>query len=93
MKITRIDTVRVEAHPNLLWVEIHTDDGLVGLGETFYVPGAVASVIHDVAAQHLISTISTRASATRSTASRWSCSTRFACARTSTTNRWSCTTN
>ena len=38
--ITRIDTIRVRQHPNLLWVELHTDDGLVGLGETFYVPGA-----------------------------------------------------
>ena len=54
MRITRIDTIRVGQHPNLLWVEIHTDNGLVGLGETFYVPGAVAAVIHDVAAPLLI---------------------------------------
>ena len=54
MLITRIDTIRVRQHPHLLWVELHTDDGLVGLGETFYVPGAVAAVIHDVAAPLLI---------------------------------------
>jgi L-alanine-DL-glutamate epimerase-like enolase superfamily enzyme len=54
MKITRIDTIRVAEFPALLWVQLHTDDGLVGLGETYYVPGAVAAVIHDVAAPHLL---------------------------------------
>ena len=54
MKITKIETLRLGEHPRLLWVQIHTDDGLVGLGETFYVPGAVAAVIHDVAAPMLL---------------------------------------
>jgi L-alanine-DL-glutamate epimerase-like enolase superfamily enzyme len=54
MKITRIDTIRVAEFPALLWVQLHTDDGLVGLGETYYVPGAVAAVIHDVAAPHVL---------------------------------------
>lgn len=35
MKIQRIETIRSAAHPNLLWLQLHTDDGLVGLGETF----------------------------------------------------------
>jgi L-alanine-DL-glutamate epimerase-like enolase superfamily enzyme len=38
----------------MLWVQVHTDTGLVGLGETYYVPGAVAAVIHDVAAPLLL---------------------------------------
>jgi galactonate dehydratase len=54
MKITAIETIRVARFPALLWVQVHTDDGLVGLGETYYVPGAVASVIHDVAAPVLL---------------------------------------
>jgi L-alanine-DL-glutamate epimerase-like enolase superfamily enzyme len=54
MKITKIETLRLGQHPNLIWVQIHTDTGLVGLGETFYVPGAVAAVIHDVAAPVLL---------------------------------------
>jgi galactonate dehydratase len=54
MKITRIDTLRLGEFPNLIWVQIHTDTGLVGLGETFYIPGAVAAVIHDVAAPVLL---------------------------------------
>ena len=54
MKISKIETLRLGAFPNTLWVQIHTDTGLIGLGETFYIPGAVAAVIHDVAAPHLI---------------------------------------
>ena len=54
MKITRIDTLRLGEFPNLIWVQIHTDTGLVGLGETFYIPGAIAAVIHDVAAPVLL---------------------------------------
>src|SRR4051812_7045258 len=54
MKITRIDTIRCSQFPAILWVQLHTDDGLVGLGETYYVPGAVASVVHDVAAPHIL---------------------------------------
>jgi len=34
MKITAIDTVTCETYPNMLWIQIHTDTGYVGLGET-----------------------------------------------------------
>jgi L-alanine-DL-glutamate epimerase-like enolase superfamily enzyme len=54
VKIARIETIRLSEHPRTLWVQIHTDDGMVGLGETYYVPGAVAAVIHDVAAPVLL---------------------------------------
>lgn len=54
MKITRLETIRSTEHPNLLWLHVHTDDGLVGLGETFYIPAAVESVIHDFAAPLLL---------------------------------------
>jgi galactonate dehydratase len=40
--------------PNLLWVQLHSDDGLIGLGETFYLPAAVESVIHDVIAGFIL---------------------------------------
>ena len=53
-RIERIETIRLAEHPRTLWVQVHTDDGLVGLGETYYVPGAVAAVIHDIAAPHLL---------------------------------------
>ena len=35
MKITQVETVRLGEFPNIIWVRLHTDEGLVGLGETF----------------------------------------------------------
>ena len=54
MKIAKIETIRLPAHPNLIWVQIHTSDGLVGVGETYYIPAAVEAVIHDFAAPLLL---------------------------------------
>ncbi len=54
MRITRIETFRPPEHPNLLWVRVHEAGGLVGVGETFYIPGAVEAVIHDFAAPMLL---------------------------------------
>lgn len=54
MKIVRIETVRAPEHPCVVWVQVHTDDGLVGLGETFHIPGAVEAVIHDYMAPLLL---------------------------------------
>ncbi len=54
MKITRIETLRIPAYPNLIWVFVHTDTGLVGLGETYYQPTAVEAIIHDFAAPMLL---------------------------------------
>jgi galactonate dehydratase len=70
MKIIKIETLRVEpvpdkiwqqtrpnsrqASPANLWVRIYTDTGLVGLGETYYVPRAVSAVIHDTFAPLLM---------------------------------------
>jgi L-alanine-DL-glutamate epimerase-like enolase superfamily enzyme len=36
MKITAIETIRPEEFANLLFLRVHTDEGLVGLGETFF---------------------------------------------------------
>ncbi len=47
MKITQIETVRVAAQPQVIWVQVHTDEGIVGLGETYYAPTVVESAIHD----------------------------------------------
>ncbi len=70
MRITKVETIWFEAQPlavwrqanptarqalpNNLWVRIHTDTGLSGLGETYYLPRAVAAIIHDVYAPLLI---------------------------------------
>ena len=54
MKITMLETVRIAEHPNLLWVKVHTDEGHVGLGETFYGAAAVEAYIHETAAPRLL---------------------------------------
>jgi galactonate dehydratase len=54
MKITGIETLSAREFENVLWVRIHTDAGLIGLGETFYGAGAVASHIHDTLATRLL---------------------------------------
>ena len=54
MNITRLETIRAPDLPHLVWVRVHTASGLVGLGETFYIPAAVESVVHDFAAPLLL---------------------------------------
>ena len=54
MRITSLETVRLPEHPNTLWGQVHSSEGLVGLGETYYIPGAVEAVIHDFAAPLLL---------------------------------------
>lgn len=54
MKISGIETVRVEEHPNCLWVLIHTDTGVTGLGETFFGAQAVEAYVHETAADILL---------------------------------------
>ena len=46
MKITAIETLRPKTHPNLIWVRVHTDEGLTGLGETWFGADAVEADIH-----------------------------------------------
>lgn len=47
MIITRIETVRVGEFPDLIWVQVHTDSGIVGLGETWYAASGVQALVHD----------------------------------------------
>ena len=54
MKITAFETIRLDEFPNLVWLQIHTDEGLVGLGETFFGPEAAAAFIHESAAPRLL---------------------------------------
>lgn len=54
MKITAIETITLGEFPNILWVQVHTDEGLVGLGETFYAVAPVAAHIHETCAPYLL---------------------------------------
>ncbi|MGB1749807.1 MAG: mandelate racemase/muconate lactonizing enzyme family protein, partial [Dehalococcoidia bacterium] len=47
MKITRVETIRVSDPADVIWVQVHTDTGLVGLGETWYASTTVESAVHD----------------------------------------------
>ena len=49
-RLERIETLRLASQPNLLWVEVADEDGVTGLGETYYIPSAVEAVLHDMAA-------------------------------------------
>jgi galactonate dehydratase len=54
VKIESIETLRCEEFPNLLWVEIRTVDGCVGLGETYFGARAVEAYIHESCAPVLL---------------------------------------
>lgn len=54
MRITGVDTLRLEELPNLLYVEITTDSGLVGLGETYFGAQSVEAYVHETAAPYLL---------------------------------------
>jgi galactonate dehydratase len=54
MKITALETIRLKEFANLIWLRVHTDEGLVGLGETFFMPETVEAYIHEVVAPKVI---------------------------------------
>ncbi len=47
MKITRLETFRTGHWPSLIWVRVASEDGLVGLGETWFGAAAVEADIHE----------------------------------------------
>ncbi|MCB2012654.1 MAG: hypothetical protein KDF64_19045, partial [Geminicoccaceae bacterium] len=60
VKITAIETLKTEEFSNVLWVRLHTDQGLIGLGETFYGAEAVEAHIHNTLAIRLLGKDATR---------------------------------
>ena len=50
MRITNLETIRLGEFPNIIFVRLHTDAGLVGLGETFFGAAEVEAYLHDTAA-------------------------------------------
>ena len=68
MKITQIETIpirlptrRVHQWASLttpigvyVIIKLHTDEGLIGCGETFYIASAAAAIIHDWMAPRLV---------------------------------------
>ena len=54
MKITALETIRLAEFPNLLWLRVHTSEGIVGLGETFFFPATVEAYVHEALAPKLL---------------------------------------
>jgi len=54
LRISALETIRLDEFPNVLWVRVHTDSGLIGLGETFYGAQAVEAHIHETLAERLL---------------------------------------
>jgi galactonate dehydratase len=65
VRITKVETIRLEQSPadaaagvrrerNLLWVRVHTDEGHVGLGETYYGARTVEAAVHELFSPLLI---------------------------------------
>ncbi len=54
MKIKSLETIRLPEFANLIWVRLHTDEGLVGLGETFMGAAAVEAYLHETVAPKIM---------------------------------------
>src|SRR3954468_24261381 len=53
-RITALRTIRISERPNLIWVELETDEGLCGLGESFRGAQAIEAVLHEQVAPWLL---------------------------------------
>ena len=47
MKIVAVETLRIAARPNLVWVRLRTDEGVTGLGESWFGAGPVEADVHE----------------------------------------------
>lgn len=54
MKITALETLQLSEFPRLLWVLVHTDADITGLGETYDKAGPACAVVHDLLGELLI---------------------------------------
>jgi L-alanine-DL-glutamate epimerase-like enolase superfamily enzyme len=60
MRISAVETLRLPPYDNILWLHLHTDTGLVGLGETFRGAAGVEALIHADIAPKLLGADPTR---------------------------------
>ena len=54
MKVTGVETIQIEEFGNLVWVRVFTDEGVVGLGETFRNPQATVAYIHETCVPYIL---------------------------------------
>ena len=54
MKITKLETVWLKKQPKLVFLRVHTDEGIVGTGETYETPAALEAYVHNEMAAYLL---------------------------------------
>lgn len=54
MKVTGIETIRLEEYPAILFLQLHTDEGIIGLGENCVGVETVETFIHETVAPRLL---------------------------------------
>src|SRR5882672_12645546 len=54
MKLQKLETLRLAEFPNLIWLRVHSDAGIVGLGETHRAAPAVEAYIHEFIAPRVL---------------------------------------
>jgi L-alanine-DL-glutamate epimerase-like enolase superfamily enzyme len=54
VEITKLETIHLGDYPQLIFVAVHTDEGLVGWGDTYYMSDAIRGYIHGFAAPMLL---------------------------------------
>jgi L-alanine-DL-glutamate epimerase-like enolase superfamily enzyme len=54
MNLAKVETLRLAEFPNLLWLRLHSDEGLVGLGETSLAAESVEAYLHEYVAPRVL---------------------------------------
>lgn len=54
MKVVAVETLRPEVQPNVCFLQLHTDEGLTGLGESFFAAEEVETYVHNAIAPVLL---------------------------------------
>ncbi len=54
MKLAKLETLRLAEYPNLVWLRLHTDEGLAGLGETSFAAESVEAYLHEFVAPRVL---------------------------------------
>ena len=54
MKLAKVETLRLAEFPNLVWLRLHTDEGLAGLGETSFAAESVEAYLHEYVAPRVL---------------------------------------
>ena len=54
MKVTGLETIRLREFPSILFLQVHTDEGLIGLGENCVGVEAVEAFIHESVAPRIL---------------------------------------